>query len=218
GSASPWGSAGRTPPTSRSARGCAGSCRAGWWAYRWTPTATRRTGWRCRPGNSTSAGRRRPATSAPRRSCWPSSPGCMPPTTGPHGPAAIARGVHGRAAALAATLRAQGATVHSAAFFDTIAVRGLPGGAAAAVERARRAGYNVYLAGPDTVQVACDETTTDGHLREVVAALAGRPPGEVGLAEGREELPAGLLRTSPYLTHPVFPQHRSEPAIARYLP
>ena len=136
---------------------------------------------------------------------------------GPDGLAAIARRVHGRAAALAATLRAQGATVDSAAFFDTIAVRGLPGGAATAVERARQAGYNVYLAGPDTVQIACDETTTDDHLREVAAALAGRPAGEVSLAEGREELPAGLRRTSPYLTHPVFHEHRSETAMLRYL-
>ena len=36
-----------------------------------TPTGTRPTGWRCRPASSTSAGRRRPATSAPRRCCWP---------------------------------------------------------------------------------------------------------------------------------------------------
>ena len=136
---------------------------------------------------------------------------------GPDGLAAIARRVHGRATALAATLRAQGATVDSAAFFDTIAVHGLPGGAATAVERARQAGYNVYLAGRDTVQIACDETTTDDHLREVAAALAGRPAGEVSLAEGREELPAGLRRTSPYLTHPVFHEHRSETAMLRYL-
>jgi glycine dehydrogenase len=136
---------------------------------------------------------------------------------GPDGLAAIARRVHGQAAALAATLRAEGMVVDSAAFFDTVAVRGLPGGAATAVERARRAGYNVYLAGPETVQIACDETTTDGHLREVVAALAGRAAGEVSLAEGREELPAGLRRTSLYLTHPVFHEHRSETAMLRYL-
>jgi glycine dehydrogenase len=136
---------------------------------------------------------------------------------GPDGLAAIARRVHGQAAALAATLRAEGMVVDSAAFFDTVAVSGLPGGAATAVERARRAGYNVYLAGPETVQIACDETTTDGHLREVVAALAGRAAGEVSLAEGREELPAGLRRTSPYLTHPVFHEHRSETAMLRYL-
>src|SRR5206468_7343409 len=63
----------------------------------------------------------------------------------------------------------------------------------------------------------CDETTTDGHLREVAAALAGRAAGQVSLAEGREELPAGLRRTSPYLTHPVFHEHRSETSLLRYL-
>jgi glycine dehydrogenase len=136
---------------------------------------------------------------------------------GPDGLAAIARRVHAKAVTLAATLRAQGATPGSAAFFDTVRVHGLPGGAPAAAGRAREAGYNVYLAGPDTVQVACDETTTDDHLREVVAALAGRTAGEVRLAEGPTALPAGLRRTSPYLTHPVFHEHRSETAMLRYL-
>jgi len=136
---------------------------------------------------------------------------------GPDGLATIARRVHAKAVTLAATLRALGAGIASPAFFDTVAVRGLPGGAAAAAERARQAGYNVYLAGPDTVQVACDETTTDGHLREVAAALAGRPAGEVSLAAGAGALPADLRRTSPYLTHPVFHEHRSETAMLRYL-
>jgi len=136
---------------------------------------------------------------------------------GPDGLATIARRVHARAVALAATLRGQGATVDSAAFFDTVRAHGLPGGAAAAVERARQAGYNVYLADPDTVQAACDETTTDDDVREVAAALAGRPPGEVPLADGAGALPADLRRTSPYLTHPVFHEHRSETAMLRYL-
>ncbi len=136
---------------------------------------------------------------------------------GPDGLAAIARRVHGKAAVLAATLRAQGAAVDTPAFFDTIGVRGLPGGAAAAVERARQAGYNVYLADPETVQVACDETTTDAHLREVAAALAGQAAGTVSLAEAHDALPAELRRTSAYLTHPVFHEHRSETAMLRYL-
>jgi len=136
---------------------------------------------------------------------------------GPDGLATIARRVHAKAVTLAATLRALGAGIASPAFFDTVAVRGLPGGAAAAAERARQTGYNVYLAGPDTVQVACDETTTDDHLREVAAALAGRPAGEVSLAAGAGALPADLRRTSPYLTHPVFHEHRSETAMLRYL-
>lgn len=43
----------------------------GWSACPWTPTASPPTGSRCRPASSTSAGRKRPATSAPRRCCWP---------------------------------------------------------------------------------------------------------------------------------------------------
>ena len=43
---------------------------AGWSGCRWTPTAPRPTGSRCRPASSTSAGTRPPATSAPRRCCW----------------------------------------------------------------------------------------------------------------------------------------------------
>src|SRR5215475_11387362 len=47
---------------------------------------------------------------------------------GADGLAAIARRVHGKAVALAATLRTLGAAVEPAAFFDTVRVRGLPGG------------------------------------------------------------------------------------------
>src|SRR5262249_56150785 len=131
---------------------------------------------------------------------------------GAGGLAAIARRVHGKAVALAATLRTLGAAVEPAAFFDTVRVRGLPGGGAAAAERARRAGYNVFLADPDTVQVACAETTTDDHVREVAAALAGRPAGEVSLAGGGEALPAGLRRHPPHPTPPAFPEHPNHTA------
>jgi glycine dehydrogenase len=136
---------------------------------------------------------------------------------GPAGLAAIARRVHTRAAALAATLRAAGLAPAHGAFFDTVRVGRVPGGAAAGVERARRAGYNLYLAGPDAVQVACDETTTEDRLRDVVAALCDVSPADVTLAGGGSVLPAELERTSGYLGHPVFHEHRSETAMLRYL-
>jgi glycine dehydrogenase len=136
---------------------------------------------------------------------------------GPDGLAAIARRVHGKAAVLAATLRAAGLSTEHAAFFDTVAVRGVRGGAAAGVARARELGYDLYLAGPDTVQVACDETTTDQHLRDVAAALSGADPAEVELAEGQDALPASLRRASGFLTHPVFQAHRNETSMLRYL-
>jgi glycine dehydrogenase len=136
---------------------------------------------------------------------------------GPDGLADIARRVHGRATSLAATLRAAGLSTEHTAFFDVIAVHGVPGGAAAGVARARRLGYNLYLAGPDTVQVACDETTTAQHLRDVAAALCDTDPADMELAEAASALPAALARTSAFLTHPVFHEHRSETAMLRYL-
>ncbi len=148
---------------------------------------------------------------------------------GPGGLTAIAAAVHGKAARLAALLRARGAGVPEGGFFDTVRVT-LPGGAAAAVERAREAGYNLLLVDADTVQAACDETTTEACLREVAAALVpGGPAGPAPTGEGDpgagrpgeddpgSALPPGLLRQSGFLGHPVFHEHRSETALLRYL-
>ncbi len=138
---------------------------------------------------------------------------------GPGGLAAIAAGVHARAARLAATLRESGLAAPAGGFFDTIRVR-LPGGAAAAVDRAREAGYNLLLADADTVGIACDETTTDAELLEVAALLAAGQDGATvpgRLAGSGPVLPAGLARSSGYLAHPVFHEHRSETAMLRYL-
>jgi glycine cleavage system P protein (glycine dehydrogenase) len=136
---------------------------------------------------------------------------------GPDGLAAIAAEVHRKAAVLAASLRAAGCGIAHEEFFDTVAVTGIPGGAAAGVARARRLGYNLYLAGPDTVQAACDETTTAQHLRDVVAALADVDPAGVTLAEAGRTLPAGLRRGTGFLGHPVFHQHHNETSLLRYL-
>jgi glycine dehydrogenase len=140
---------------------------------------------------------------------------------GPDGLAAIARGVHRSAAVLAATLRDLGCRTSVGDAFDTVRVA-FDGGrdeATRALNRAHEAGYNLYLAPDGALQLSCDETTTDEQLREVVAAICHVPhPAEVELSEpGPDSLPAGLLRTSAFLTHPVFSAHRSETAMLRYL-
>ncbi|MGH9127985.1 MAG: glycine dehydrogenase (aminomethyl-transferring), partial [Acidimicrobiales bacterium] len=143
---------------------------------------------------------------------------------GRDGLTAIARRVHGKAATLASALRQAGYETDCPAFFDTVRVT-VPGSAAQIVARARAAGYNLHQAGPDAVQIACDETTTDEHLRAVVAAFAGPGSDEAvlpgdpvpGAPADDGALPAGLVRTSGFLTHPVFSAHRSETAMLRYL-
>jgi glycine dehydrogenase len=145
---------------------------------------------------------------------------------GADGLTAIARGAHRSAATLAATVRSYGLRTGGGVSFDTIRVL-LPGPAEArcAVRRAAEAGYHLYDAGDGVVQVACDETTTPAHLRDVVAALVGASrvgsgldSGDVALVPADEDaIPAALVRTSKFLTHPVFSAHRSETAMLRYL-
>jgi glycine dehydrogenase len=145
---------------------------------------------------------------------------------GPSGLTAIARHAHRSAMTLAATLKDYGLITGRDFAFDTVQVV-LPGPteAHAALLRARDAGYNLYDAGGGIVQVACDETTTEQHLRDVVAALVGASRVGSGLDSadvtliptGGDVIPAELARTSKFLTHPVFSAHRSETAMLRYL-
>ncbi|MFE9423852.1 aminomethyl-transferring glycine dehydrogenase [Kitasatospora sp. NPDC006697] len=132
---------------------------------------------------------------------------------GPDGLAEIARRTHRYAAALAEGLRAGGVELAHGEFFDTVTAK-VPGRAAEVVAAARAEGVNLYLADADSVSISCDETTTREHLQTVWAAF-----GVVGaeVAEAAETLPAALLRTDEYLTHPVFHSHRSETAMLRYL-
>ncbi len=138
---------------------------------------------------------------------------------GPEGLTAIARRVHGRAATLAATLRRLGLETGPDGFFDTIRVR-IPGDAGEAMRRAERAGYNLLLVDADTVQISCDETTSDAHLRDVAAAVVSAPPSGSATelaGDALNALPETLSRESDFLTHPVFHRYRSETAMLRYL-
>jgi len=138
---------------------------------------------------------------------------------GPDGLVTIAREIHRKAAFFAEVMTNLGYETGSDHFFDTVRLI-MPGQAAAAAARAAEAGFNVYLAGPDAVQVAVDETTTDEQLAAVASALAGQPailPTGTSLTGTAETWPAGLTRTSPFLAHPVFHRYHSETAMLRYL-
>ena len=145
---------------------------------------------------------------------------------GPDGLTAIARRVHRHAMTLAATLKDYGLVISGTDAFDTIGVL-LPGPteARAALLRAKAAGYNLYDAGDGLVQVSCDETTTQEQLRHVIAALVGASMVGTGLdaadvrltVAGGDSIPAALVRTSKFLTHPTFSAHHSETGMLRYL-
>ncbi|MDH6292915.1 glycine dehydrogenase [Rhodococcus opacus] len=130
---------------------------------------------------------------------------------GPEGLRAIANRVHDHATTIAGSLRAAGHTIVHDSFFDTVLVR-VPAGAEAIAESADRDGINLRLVDADHVAIACDECTTDDIVRRVVAVF-GAQPTTVAAAE----LPSALARTSNYLQHAVFHDHRSETAMLRFL-
>jgi glycine cleavage system P protein (glycine dehydrogenase) len=135
---------------------------------------------------------------------------------GPDGLRAIATRVNRMAEVLAAGLRAGGVEVVHEAFFDTVLAR-VPGRAAAVVAAARELGVNLRLADADHVGIACAEPTTRAHLSLVWQAFGVVAEADELDRSTSDSLPAGLVRTSEYLTHPVFSAHRSETALLRYL-
>ena len=136
---------------------------------------------------------------------------------GPDGLRAIAERVHGSAVALAERLRAAGVEVAEGPWFDTLRVS-VPGGAASAVAAAVTAGVNIWQHDESTVLVSVDETTDASEIAAVAGALgAATEVADVETARISPSWPQELVRTSDYLTHPVFHSHRSETAMLRYL-
>ncbi|MEV0647347.1 aminomethyl-transferring glycine dehydrogenase [Phytomonospora sp. NPDC050363] len=135
---------------------------------------------------------------------------------GPDGLRGIAHRVHRRAVLLAEGLAQRGITLVGEHFFDTV-VAHVPGQAAEIVGAAADLGVNLRLADADHVGITCDETTTVGDVLSVWRAFGAEQEGFTELEDAPDALPADLLRTGEYLTHPVFHQHRSETAMLRYL-
>jgi glycine dehydrogenase len=133
---------------------------------------------------------------------------------GPQGLAAIARRVHSHARALAGGLAEGGVKVTTKHYFDTVTVS-VPGRADEVLAAAADRGVNLWRVDADTLSASVDETTDLRDLEAVWAAFGVTGATEVPVAG--MDWPQSLVRTSDYLTHPVFHAHHSETAMLRYL-
>jgi glycine dehydrogenase len=132
---------------------------------------------------------------------------------GPKGLRAIAERVHFLTNRLARALKAAGAKVSPKAFFDTITVE-VGVGQAGILAAARHEGLNFRKIGTDRVGISLDETTDEKVLIRVLRAFGidGVPPHRATLG-----FPEEMVRTSDYLTHPVFHMNRAESEMMRYM-
>ncbi|MFN4155399.1 MAG: aminomethyl-transferring glycine dehydrogenase [Paracoccaceae bacterium] len=132
---------------------------------------------------------------------------------GPLGLRAIAERVHFLTNRLARALQAAGAKVSPAAFFDTITVE-VGVGQTGILAAARQEGLNFRKIGTDRVGIALDETTDERVLTRILRAfgIEGAPPHRAQLG-----FPEDMVRTTDYLTHPVFHMNRAESEMMRYM-
>jgi len=138
---------------------------------------------------------------------------------GPEGLRRIARRVASFTAIFAAGLVQRGLACVNTHAFDTVEIATGPQ-TDAVLARAVAAGMNLRRASAGSVSVTFDECTTRACLTTLWGIFA---PGqalpsfddyEQGVAL---RLPAELLRTSDFLTHPVFNTHHSETEMLRYI-
>ncbi len=122
---------------------------------------------------------------------------------GPKGLKEIAERVHAIAARWAAS-----APNSNKAFFDTVTFDGN----STQVKAAADLGINVRVVDSNRVSVSFDELSDEALLTDLAKAF-----GVTLVAKGESSIPSSLLRTSSYLTNPVFNTYHNETAMMRYM-
>ena len=137
---------------------------------------------------------------------------------GPKGLRAIAERVHKLTSQLADGLRALGCTITHENFFDTVRVE--VESSEVILEHAAKASCNLRALGPRAVGISFDETTTPGDIELLMSIFRGTPVRDLAdadLGEPPLRIPQFALRTSQFLTHPIFNTHDTETEMLRYL-
>ncbi|MEM9944059.1 MAG: aminomethyl-transferring glycine dehydrogenase [Planctomycetota bacterium] len=137
---------------------------------------------------------------------------------GPEGLSKISNRVHTLTRFAASKLQANGYVIEFENFFDTVSVK-TESAASIVKNAAMELDLNLRLIDANSVGFSFDETTTAEDLNlllrafEIDAVIEESDPLD---AEG-EVIPKELVRSTPYLEHPVFHQHHSETEMLRYL-
>ncbi len=133
---------------------------------------------------------------------------------GPEGIKAISQSVHQKTVRLAMGLEKLGYTVEPDVFFDTITVNvgRLQG---IILKTAVSEEVNLRKIGEDRIGISLDERSRPVTLEAVWRAFGGDFTADMFKPGYR--LPNAMLRTSPFLTHPIFHMNRAESEMTRYI-
>ncbi|TNE69463.1 glycine dehydrogenase (aminomethyl-transferring) [bacterium] len=138
---------------------------------------------------------------------------------GPQGLKAIAERIHGKAVVLADQLEKLGYHQSNKNYFDTLYFGGLSSDVLSKVKSATEAQQINLRYFENGFGISVDEAKTLGDIKQLVAvfeSISGKKAGELN-TEAVSTLDALLVRTSEYLTHPVFNSYHAEHEMLRYL-
>lgn len=137
---------------------------------------------------------------------------------GPHGLRKIAGRIHGLAQMLEAGLQKLGIKQVNANYFDTLKVE--VANPQEVRTRAEAAGMNFrYFATPH-IGISLDETSSVESLKSILAIFASATSQAAPTSFqpiSSLKFSGSLVRTSSYLTHPIFNMHHSEHEMLRYI-
>jgi glycine dehydrogenase len=139
---------------------------------------------------------------------------------GPQGLTKIARRIHLLATTLARGLERLGYDVQGETFFDTLRIDLGSRHSKDIIRMAESLNVNLRVFDAQTLGVSLDETTSLEDLTLLLRIFNGGKELDFRIKEiapGDVSFDAPYLRTTPFLTHPVFNKHHSETEMLRYI-
>ncbi|MFB5650108.1 aminomethyl-transferring glycine dehydrogenase [Leptospira wolffii] len=132
---------------------------------------------------------------------------------GPKGLKDIALRIHRLTETLAKNLEKIGIEIKNKEYFDTLTI--VAGSKAQAyIEAAVQKGINLRNFGDGRIGIALDETVEVSDLEDLLSVFGGKG---LDLSSDAVSISTPFLRTSDYLTHPVFNSQHTETKMLRYI-
>jgi glycine dehydrogenase len=133
---------------------------------------------------------------------------------GPEGLKQIAQSVHLKAIALAKEINELGYALRSSNFFDTVTIH-TKSQTKEVFSAAQKQLMNIRMLDENHISISLDETSSDLEVQSIAKLFKCIAKKEKAVSS--YDLPNNILRSSEYLTHPVFHLYRTETEMLRYI-
>lgn len=134
---------------------------------------------------------------------------------GPIGLKAISRRIHDMTCSLAVALKSMGYSLESESYYDTLSIRVDQKQMDVIKNRALQHGVNLWYTGSN-IQISLDESHGVGDLQLLVSVFTQEKTANI-TATSSPSIPTELIRSTNYLSHPVFNRYHTESAMMRYI-